>query len=148
MEISGEYRFEAPRNIVWWALLEPSMLQVAIPGCERFAEAEPGTYELTMRVGLAALKGTYSGEVRIVDPWPEEHYRIEVSGNGRPGTLEGEGDVQLESDGPATVVRYRGDFRARGMIAALGNRALAGSARLLLAQFFKSMDKQIGQRVV
>lgn len=148
MEISGDYRIEAPLGIVWHALLDPATLQAAIPGCERFAELGPSHYEVTMRVGLAMLKGTYTGEVRIIDPHPEEHYRIEVAGNGRPGNLAGDGEVRLEAVGGATIVRYRGNLRARGMIAALGNRGLAGSAKLLLSQFFKSLDKQVGQRVV
>ena len=68
MDISGEHRFAAPRTAVWQALLDPKALQASMPGCEKFEEVGPRSYDLTIKVGIAAIKGTYSGNVKVADP--------------------------------------------------------------------------------
>jgi len=55
MEISGDHRFAAPREAVYRALLDPKALQASMPGCEKFVEVAPQSYDLTIRVGIAAI---------------------------------------------------------------------------------------------
>jgi carbon monoxide dehydrogenase subunit G len=148
VEVSGEHRFKAPRSVVWEALLDPAALQAAIPGCERFEEVGPDSYDLTIKVGIAAIKGTYSGNVKVADRTPEESYRLIVTGSGKPGSVQGDAVMSLIDDGAGgTIVRYRADVKAQGAIARLGSRLLAGSAKLMIGQFFKGMEKQVEQRV-
>jgi carbon monoxide dehydrogenase subunit G len=72
VEISGEHRFQAPRSAVWEALLDPQALQASMPGCERFEPTGPETYDITIKVGIAAIKGTYSGTVKVTDRNPQD----------------------------------------------------------------------------
>jgi uncharacterized protein len=148
LDISGEHRFAAPRSAVWEVLLDPQALRAALPGCESFTETEPERYDITLRVGIAAIRGTYSGTVAVRDQAAGKSYRLEIDGSGAAGKVTGEATVELAEDGGGTMVRYRSDVRAQGAIAKLGDRALAGSAKLLAGQFFKAMDKQVQQRVV
>lgn len=147
MELAGEHRFRAARSAVWSALLDPEALRAAIPGCERLERIGDDTYAVTLKVGIAAIKGTYTGTVRIADQQPETSYRMVVSGEGKPGSVEGEAELQLSADGDGTLVRYTGDVRARGAIARLGSRLLTGAAKLLIGQFFKGMESQVERRL-
>lgn len=143
MEISGQQRFDASRDVVWQMLLDPSALKVAVPGCERFDEVGPQSYDLTIRVGISAIKGAYSGNVRIADATPTDSYRLIVTGSGKPGSVSGSALMTLRDDGGGTVVTYSGDVKAQGAIARLGSRLLGGTAKLMIGQFFKSMEKQV-----
>ncbi len=147
MEISGEHHFAAPRAAVWEALLDPDALKASMPGCEELKETGPDAYDVTLKVGIAAIRGTYTGTVQVTDQNPQESYRLLVTGAGKPGKVQGDAVLVLEDEGEGTVVRYRGDVKAQGALARLGNRLLGGSARLLVGQFFKAMDKQVEQRV-
>lgn len=147
MEISGEHRFQAPRSAVWGALLDPQALQASMPGCERFEPTGPETYDITIKVGIAAIKGTYSGTVKVTDRNPQDSYRLAVTGSGKPGSVQGDATMTLTDDGPGTLVRYKGDVKAQGAIARLGSRLLGGAAKLMIGQFFKAMEKQVEQRV-
>lgn len=147
MEISGEHHFNAPRELVWDALLDAAAIESAIPGCERFEATAPDAYDVTLKVGIAAIKGTYAGEVRVADEQPCDSYRLIVSGNGRPGSVQGEATLTLSDNTAGTVVRYHGTVRAQGAIARVGSRLLAGTAKLLIGQFFKGMDAEVQRRV-
>ena len=146
MEISGEHRFAAPRQAVYQALLDPKALQASMPGCERFEEVGPQSYDLTIRVGIAAIKGTSSGNVKVADPVENEGYRLVVAGSGKPGQVQGDAKLVLTDDGAGTLVTYSGEVKAQGAIARLGSRLLAGAAKLMIGQFMKAMEKQVEAR--
>jgi carbon monoxide dehydrogenase subunit G len=147
LEIAGEHRFQAPRQVVYDLLLDPKALQASMPGCERFEEVGPRSSDLTIRVGIAAIKGTYSGNVKVADPVPPSSYALHVTGSGKPGSVQGNANMILTDDGDGTLVTYTGDVKAQGAIARMGSRLLAGAAKLMIGQFFKAMEKQVGQRV-
>ena len=146
MEVSGEHKFPAPRQAVWQALLDPQALQASMPGCERFVEVGPNSYDLTIKVGIAAIKGTYTGNVKVADPVDGESYRLVVTGSGKPGSVQGDAKLVLSDDGPGTLVRYTGEVKAQGAIARLGSRLLGGAAKLMIGQFMKAMEKQVEGR--
>jgi len=147
MEISGEHRFDAPPSVVWELLLDPQALQAAMPGCERFVEVGPESYDLTIRVGIAAIKGTYSGNVKVADRTEGESYRLVVSGGGKPGAVQGNALMKLNEAPGGTLVTYTGEVNAQGAIARLGSRLLGGAAKLMIGQFMKGMEKQVESRV-
>jgi hypothetical protein len=147
VEIAGDHHFDAPRAMVWEALLDPKALKASMPGCEKMEPTGPAAWDLTIKVGIAAIKGTYSGTVKLADEKPKDSYRLLVSGSGKPGTVQGDALMLLTDDGAGTLVKYTGEVKAQGAIARLGSRLLAGTAKLMIGQFFKAMEKQVGQRV-
>jgi len=146
VEITGEHRFAAPRAVVWETLLDPTALKTAIPGCGSFSEREPGCFDVSMKVGIAAIKGTYSGAVEVRDPRPEDSYRLLVEGGGKPGKVRGDVLLHLREAGGSTTVTYSADVRAQGALARLGSRLLGGAAKLMAGQFFKAMESIVEQR--
>ena len=146
MEISGEHHFNAPRNVVWEAMLDPAALQASMPGCERFDEVGPESYDLTIKVGIAAIKGTYTGNVQVRDRSEGDSYRLVVSGTSKAGSVQGSALMRLSDNGAGTQVAYSGEVKAQGGIARLGSRLLGGAAKLMIGQFMKGMEKQVEQR--
>ena len=147
MEISGEHRFKAPKQTVWQLMLDPATLKASMPGCERFEETGPDKYAITLKVGIAAIKGTYDGSVQVADQDPEDSFRLIVDGGGKPGKVLGDATMRLTVDGEDTLVQYNGEVKAQGAIARLGSRLLGGAAKLMIGQFFKAMEKQVEARV-
>ncbi len=146
MEITGEYHFDAQREVVWEVLLDPKALQACMPGCERLDPAGHDTYRVTMAVGIVTMRGTYSGNVQVTDRKPPDSYRLLVSGTGMPGRLQGDSVMTLTEDAGGTRVTYSGDLRAQGAIARLGPRVLGGTAKLMIGQFMKAMERQVALR--
>jgi len=145
MDVSGSHTFAAPRERVWYVLLDPDALRASLPSTKEFRQVAADDYEATMSVGIGAIKGTYSGKVQVRDKEPPTHYRLLVEGSGRPGFIKGDGLIELEEQGEKTLVRYHGQAQVGGMIAGVGQRLLQASAQLLIGQFFKSMERQLGR---
>src|SRR3954454_5692484 len=104
MEISGSYTFNAPPDRVWALLMDPAVLSSCIPGCEGFEPDGDDRYRVTMTVGMAAITGTYSGTVVLVDKVPRTSYGLVVEGQGRPGFVKGTSAIVLRPEGATTGV--------------------------------------------
>ncbi len=140
MKIEGSYTFNAPRERVWQVLLDPKIMAQCMPGCENLNEVGPDQYEATMKVGIAAVKGTYRGKVSIKDKQPPSHYVLSGAGSGGPGFMQGEVAIDLEENDGRTVLKYSTDAQVGGLIASIGQRMLNGVAKMMVDQFFKKIE--------
>lgn len=144
MDISGEYTLYAPRERVWNLLLDPDVLRRTIPGCEQLDPRGDDTYHVRLNVGIAAVKGIYTGTLQIADRKPPESYRMTVEGSGTRGVLHGDGTLSLEArDASTTVVRYSGQAQLGGAIASVGMRMAGGVANMLIKSFFARLADEV-----
>jgi hypothetical protein len=140
MRVEGSYRFPASQERVFALLLDPAVLSSCIPGCERLEAIGPDHYEATVKVGVGAVRGTYKGEVRIVEQQAPERYRMHVQGKGGPGFIKGEASVVIVPAGDAECdVQVVGDGQVGGMIAGVAQRLLGGVATMMMNQFFECL---------
>jgi len=146
VRIAGNYTFEATREEVWSALNDPEVLARTIPGCQRLEVVGENEYESTLKIGMQAVRGTYTGRVRIDNIVSPESYDIHVDGKGNNGFLKGAGTVKLRTDGAQTILDYGGEAVVGGTIASVGQRLLDGAARSLISQSLKALAQQIEER--
>jgi len=144
MRIEGTYQLRASRQRVFKALTDPHVLQRCIPGCEKLETIGPDEYAGTIVVGIAAVKGTYDGKLKIVDQRPPEHYRMMVDGKGRQGFLKGSGTLDLAPQDPrTTIVKYAGDVQVGGPLIQVGQRMIDSAAKMMLGQFFAAAEAEL-----
>ena len=142
MKIEGTHFLNAPRGRVYQALIDSEVLQRCIPGCERLEKTGENAFSATIRAGVGAIKGVFTGTVRLEDMRPPEHYRIVVEGKGSPGFLKGSGNLDLEAQGEGTLIKYTGDLQLGGTIASVGQRMIQGTAKMMAAQFFTALEAE------
>ena len=142
MKVSGSATLHAPVDKVYAALNDPAVLVRTIPGCERLERAGEDAYKLTVTAGVASVRGTYAGDVRIADQQPPQAFTLKASGAGAPGTVAADVQVRLEpgEDG-TTVLSYDADAVVGGMIGGVGQRMLAGVAKRTAGDFFAAVDQ-------
>lgn len=143
MKVEGSYTFKAPRQKVWDVLLDPKIMAQCMPGCESLKEVGPDQYEATMKVGVAAVKGTHKGKVSIREKQAPTHYILSGQGSGGPGFMQGDLTIDLEEKNEETVLRYSTDAKVGGLIAGVGQRMLGGIAKMMVDQFFKKVESFI-----
>lgn len=143
MKVEGSYTFNAPVERVWDTLMDPAVLASCIPGCEKLEPVGADEYEAVLKVGIAAIKGTYKGKVRLTDKQPPTRYTMAVEGSGGPGFVKGTGAVELVPEGETTRVNVQGDAQVGGPVAGVGQRLIGGAARMLLGQFFDCLKRRV-----
>ncbi|MBI1941685.1 MAG: carbon monoxide dehydrogenase subunit G [Acidobacteria bacterium] len=143
MKIEGTYKIPAPRDLVWQHLMNPEVLARALPGCDKLEPCPDGSYHAQMKVGIAAVKGTYQGRIEILDAIPNELFRMKVGGQGTGGFLNGIGTLSLASEGDGTLVRYAGEAQVGGVIASVGQRLMLAAAKQIIHQFFEAFSRQV-----
>ena len=141
MKIEGSADIPAPREKVWAAFLDPDILAQALPGCEKLEAIGENEYKATMKVGVAAIKGTFEGKVKLSDLEPPNRYRMAVEGSGGPGFVRGEAGMQMSDVDGGTKVSYDADVQVGGLIASVGQRMLGGVTKMMLDQFFTKMTE-------
>lgn len=143
MKVEGSFTFNTDRETVWNALLSPDVLASCIPGSEEFESTGPGTYDVTMRIKVAAVTGRYTGKVTIKDQVDFDSYTMLVEGKGRGGTVRGEGAFTFSEIDDQTRVEIVGDARVSGVIARVGQRLLGSASKMLMNQFFNCLREKI-----
>jgi len=143
MKITLSSVVQAPRDRVFGALVDPAILQKCIPGCESLVETGPDIYEARLKIGIAGLKGTYTGKATIRDKRPSESLTLGFEGKGGPGFVRGSAAIALKPDGSSTGVGCEADVQVGGLIAAVGSRLVEAAAKKLADDFFRQLSTEL-----
>jgi carbon monoxide dehydrogenase subunit G len=142
MKISGNATLHAPVEAVYEALRDPRVLVRTIPGCERLEAVGEDAYQMTVTAGVASIRGTYAGDVRLTDQRAPHGFVLRASGSGGPGTVSADVAVELApGDDGTTVLSYDADAVVGGTIGGVGQRLLAGVAKRTAGEFFAAVDQ-------
>jgi carbon monoxide dehydrogenase subunit G len=140
MHLEGEHKLPAPPERVYEYMQDPEVLKECLPGCERLERIGEDEYAATMKIGVAMIKGTYDGRVKISDKDEPNSFKMLVEGKGPQGQVSGEGLLQFSSDGEGgTVIHYAGDATVRGMLARIGSRVIQPAAKMIVGKFFEAL---------
>lgn len=143
MRLTGARTVRTSRQTVWDFLLDPARLRQCLPGCERFEQTGPDRFDATLRLGVAFLKGNYTGTLRVEDRRETERLDLVVEGGGPLGTLTASGTVTLMDASGSTQVLYEGEAQVGGRVAALGERVVEATASRLIAAFFDCISSHV-----
>jgi 2-furoyl-CoA dehydrogenase large subunit len=142
----GEVMISAPPAEVWRRLTDPAELAAIVPGCERLQQAGPDRYTAEVTIGVAAVRGTYAAEIELKDQKPPESMRLVGKASGALGFGSGEGIVRLAPTDGGTRLTYAYRAEVGGKVAAVGQRLLGTVTRVLIAEFFRGLERRVAPR--
>ena len=67
MKVEGSYTFNAPREEVWSALLDPEVLGRVLPGGQELERVAENQYKAKMKIKVGPVQGVFSGSVNLSD---------------------------------------------------------------------------------
>ena len=139
MKISGTYTLPLPQEQAYQLMQDPEALARAIPGCESLERIGPDEYRMKMKRALASLSGAFEGKVRITEQAPPDSFRLVVEGTGKIGFVKGDGLLKLAPVDGGTEVAYEGDAQVGGTMAAVGQRLIDGTSKMMIKKFFEKL---------
>jgi uncharacterized protein len=145
MEMSGEYRIDAPRDQVWAALNDPEILKSSIPGCQELEMRSDTEMSAKVVTKIGPVKATFKGDVTLSNIDAPAGYTISGEGKGGvAGFAKGGADVTLVEDGEGTILRYVAKAQVGGKLAQLGARLIDATAKQMAQQFFGAFAERVG----
>ena len=97
MDMTGERRIPAPRQIVWDALNNPEVLKASIPGCDNLEQLAENQLKATASIKIGPISAKFGGAVTLSDIDPPNGYTISGEGQGGvAGFAKGGAKVRLE----------------------------------------------------
>jgi uncharacterized protein len=138
VKISGAHTLALTPEEAYRRMQDPTVLASCMPGCESLENIGPDEYKMKMKMAMASLSGAFDGKVRIADRTPEG-FRLIVDGSGKLGFMKGEGLLKFAAAGEGTEVSYEGDVQVGGTIAAVGQRLIDATAKMMIKKFFEKL---------
>jgi carbon monoxide dehydrogenase subunit G len=144
MKIQATYEYKAPPEKVFSALTDPAVLQKCIEGCEQMEKTGEDCYDAKLRIGVAGVKGNYTGKVRITDKKPPESFVLQADGNGAPGWVKGTAKIQISPRGEGSELQCDADGQVGGLIAAVGSRLVEAAGKKMMQDFLRKLGELLG----
>jgi len=148
MDVKGTYLFNAPRDEVWKAVLDPDVLSKSLPGIQSLESIGENKYRAVMKIRIGPVQGQFNGTVELVDLNPPVGYHILLDASGAQGFVKGEGDLELVVKGDSTELFYSGEAQVGGRIASVGQRLMESSSQALIQQGLQAFEAQIEARMM
>jgi len=136
MKLTGSYKLNVKKEIVWKALNDPNILKRCIPGCESFDKESDTSFNTTATNQIGPMNATFSGIVTLSNIEENRSYTLSGEGQSSVGFANGSADVKLSEESGVTTLTYEIDINVGGKIAQLGSRLIDGVAKKMSDYFF------------
>ncbi|HSR56212.1 MAG TPA: carbon monoxide dehydrogenase subunit G [Alphaproteobacteria bacterium] len=144
MDMTGEQRINAPKQVVWDALNDVEALKASIPGCEEVERKSDTEFAAKVRLAVGPVKARFSGDVTLSDIDAPNGYTLTGQGSGgAAGFGKGEAKVTLTEEGDETVISYTAHATVGGKLAQIGQRLIDSTAKKLARQFFDNLAQYL-----
>ena len=136
MKLTGSYKLNVKKEIVWNALNDPKILKQCIPGCDSFVKENDNTFNTSATNQIGPMNATFSGTVKLSNIQKNESYTLSGEGESSVGFANGSADVKLAEENGITTLNYEVNINVGGKIAQLGSRLIDGVAKKMSNYFF------------
>jgi carbon monoxide dehydrogenase subunit G len=144
LDIGGVETIRAPVEALWKALNDPAVLTRCIPGCKAMTEIAPDAYKVEMQLRVAAVGGSFEGEISLSDKAAPKACSIKVSGAGTLGHGNGGARFEIAPEGAdASRLTFQGNGEIGGLVAGVGQRILSSVSKHLVGRFFVALRKEL-----
>ena len=147
MDIEGTYTLQATPEEVWQSVRDRQTLLHTLPEIEQLERVDEFTQNLALRLTYVSLAGTYYGLLRVTERKEPQHYHVVIeSVRDTLNTLSGDVVIDLQQREDSTIVTYVADVQLSKKGAHLQQTVVKGAAKLLIQQFFMSLEEHLWQQ--
>ena len=136
MKLTGSYKLNVKKEIVWNALNNPEILKKCIPGCDSFEKENNNTFNASATNQIGPMNATFSGSVKLSNIEENVSYTLSGEGQSSVGFANGSANVKLTETDGITILTYEVNIDVGGKIAQLGSRLINGVGKKMSDYFF------------
>jgi hypothetical protein len=147
VELTGEYEFPVPPNVLWHALQDPELLARVLPGCQKMEKVADNEFKGDIKLTMGPVQGAFQGTVTYSELKPPASLNLVVNARGPSGIVNGEGALTLTATQAGTLLTYQGEGQVGGRMASVSQRLMESSAKAITKQSLQSLEKQVAPQV-
>ncbi len=146
MDIKGNQKVKALRQLVFQALLNPEVLKNSVPGCEgaEFVDFPTGRQlKMTISPNIPGLKGPFTVFLQTGEVIPPSRVVLIAEPTSNMGSVKAACTIDLAEEADGTMLNYNAQAAMEGKIAATPDFVVKRAVKMALDQFFKNFEKQV-----
>ena len=136
MKLTGSYKLNIKKEIVWKALNDANILKQCIPGCESFEKESDNIFNASATNQIGPMNASFSGTITLSNIKENQSYTLSGEAQSPVGFVNGSANVKLVEENNITALNYDVDVNVGGKIAQLGSRLINGVAKKMSDYFF------------
>jgi len=136
MKLTGSYKLNVKKEIVWNALNDSKVLKKCIPGCDFLEKENDTSFNASATNQIGPMNATFSGIINLSNIKKNESYTLSGEGKSSVGFANGSANIKLTEMHDITTLDYEVDINVGGKIAQLGSRLIDSVAKKMSDYFF------------
>jgi carbon monoxide dehydrogenase subunit G len=143
VKVEGVKEFEAPPQVVWDVLMDPSRLAKLLPGVESFEIQDDKHWTANVKVplGMGGLKLKFSFEK--AEERPIEYAKLNAKGQGVGAIIGMDTEFNLEPVPAGTSMRWVADIHVAGPIGSMGQRVFQPIVNQQVSSVLNALEEQV-----
>jgi uncharacterized protein len=148
VKVEGVKEFDAPAQVVWDVLMDPSQISKLLPGVEGFEVQDDRHWSANVKVplGMGGLRLKFSFEK--ADERPIEYAKLNAKGQGVGAIVGMDTEFHLTPEGDRTSMKWVADIHVAGPIGSMGQRVFQPIVNQQVGNVLNALDGQIQQAKV
>ena len=143
MKLEGTKEFDAPREVVWSVINDPSKMAKTMPGVESFDIADDRNWSAKVKVplGLGGLK--MSIDFEKIEERPLEFAALNAKGKGVGALMNMTTEFTLSGEGEKTSMAWEADVKIAGPVGSMGQRVLQPIINQQVGNVLSSLENEV-----
>ena len=146
--LEKEYHIDLDQEEVWDAINDPEILAEILPNCESLEPISEHQFTAHINVKIGPISSKFESTLEMFDLKEPDGYKFRVQGNGKKGSMNGQGEIKLFPNGSGTGFTFIAKGNITGIIARVGQRLIEATGKRLMDQGFENFKNRVMGNVV
>lgn len=143
MKFNGSHKFKATSKQVYNAILDPTVLQSCIPGCNSVAYIDSDRIRADIAINLPGVSGTFGAIIHIAERQEPNKLTLQVQRQGKVGSINATSEIDITDEADGALLTYNATADLAGAVAIANNPIGQGITKNTLNSFFEKLDKEL-----
>tara|TARA_B100001750_G_scaffold248576_1_gene281602 strand:+ start:54 stop:521 length:468 start_codon:yes stop_codon:yes gene_type:complete len=149
VRLKKEYFLDVDKQLVWNAILDPNILSKILPNCQSLVPEGKNKYTAHINVKIGPISSKFKSSFEMFDIQELNGYKFRINGDGVKGSMNGHGEIQLQSKNDGTSFIFIAEGNVTGVIARVGQRLIEATGKKLMDRGFEDFKIMVmGKSVV
>ena len=143
IRLENEYHIDLDQENVWKAINNPEILSEILPNCESLEPISEHQFIAHIKVKIGPISSKFKSTLELFDLKEPDGYRFRVQGSGKKGSMNGQGEIKLLSNGSGTGFTFIAEGKVTGLITRVGQRLIEAAGKKLMDQGFENFKNRV-----